>query len=463
MSDSPDIVLETAGPPSELNQSATVARLGLLGVFLFWLPMAVTWMLMATEQPFIQAMVARLPEAISNLAAFGIAVNFCFVFESPIILMVSGANALVEDRSSYLRFRNFMLILSGGLSLLWGLLLTPWPFGFLSGTLLGLEPSVAEVARLAGLCLLPVPFVVGYRRFYQGILIRHNRPGLMLTGTCIRLGTIAVAAFGLWLTGVMNGAVLGALAYSAGMCAEALAARRMTQSILETGLAVDTPRGRELSYAGILQFYLPLAATSIILVASSPLLVFFLAHSAEPIPSLAIFPLLNSLTFFFHSLIIAVQELIIARLGAGHENFRVLRRFALVLGSAITLAFLGLMFSPLAQLFFEQVIGLSPELASLAIFPGRIASFIPPITLFVTWQRAVLVSARRTRPVTLGSAMELLGILFVAFGICRYMEALNGVSGAILAIMTGKLMTAACLWRPYRRLRVEVSYQPKAY
>jgi hypothetical protein len=41
--------------------------------FLFWGPLALTWLMMAAEMPFLIAFIARMSDAKFNLAAFGIA------------------------------------------------------------------------------------------------------------------------------------------------------------------------------------------------------------------------------------------------------------------------------------------------------------------------------------------------------------------------------------------------------
>src|SRR6188474_259583 len=41
-------------------------------IFLFWLPLAASWLLMAGEQPFVNAALARLHDAERMIAAFGI-------------------------------------------------------------------------------------------------------------------------------------------------------------------------------------------------------------------------------------------------------------------------------------------------------------------------------------------------------------------------------------------------------
>ncbi len=78
-----------------------------------WMPLEAAWLLMAIEGPFIAAVIARLLNPTLNLAAFGVAFPLGMLFESPIILIMSAATALVKDRESLRRLFRFTLALNG--------------------------------------------------------------------------------------------------------------------------------------------------------------------------------------------------------------------------------------------------------------------------------------------------------------------------------------------------------------
>ena len=66
-------------------------------IFLFWLPLEVTWLMMAFEGSFLSAVIARLAEAKFNLAAFGVAFAMTLFIEAPVLMLVSASNSLVRD------------------------------------------------------------------------------------------------------------------------------------------------------------------------------------------------------------------------------------------------------------------------------------------------------------------------------------------------------------------------------
>ena len=54
--------------------------------------------MMATEGPFLVAIIARLPDPTFNLAAYGVAFALAILIEAPVIMLMSAATSLVRDR-----------------------------------------------------------------------------------------------------------------------------------------------------------------------------------------------------------------------------------------------------------------------------------------------------------------------------------------------------------------------------
>ena len=51
----------------------------LRGIFVFWLPLFATWLMISVEGPFLAAIIARLAEPKYNLAAYGVAFSFALI------------------------------------------------------------------------------------------------------------------------------------------------------------------------------------------------------------------------------------------------------------------------------------------------------------------------------------------------------------------------------------------------
>jgi Na+-driven multidrug efflux pump len=140
----------------------------------FWLPLYSTWLMMSIEGPFIAAIIARLADAKFNLAAYGVAFSLGMIFESPIIMMLSASNVLVKDRMSFLKLRRFNNALNVLITFALLLVIIPPVFFWLTRGLIGLPWHVAKLTHLGTILLIPWPAAIGYRRFYQGILIGNH-------------------------------------------------------------------------------------------------------------------------------------------------------------------------------------------------------------------------------------------------------------------------------------------------
>src|SRR5690606_27079791 len=113
----------------------------------------------------------------------------------------------------------------------------------------------------------------------------------------------AAAIVGFFLLDI-PGAWLGGFALSSAVCSEAVAARIMAASTIREIRAGawerdDLPEPR---YREIAAFYLPLALTSLIGLSVQPMLTFFMGNSVRPVESLAVFPVVHALSFFFRSM-----------------------------------------------------------------------------------------------------------------------------------------------------------------
>ena len=205
----------------------------------FWLPLALTWLMMSVEGPLLAALIARMPEAVFNLAAYGVAYAFALIAEAPVIMLLSASTSLCRGAESYRRLRKFTFLLSFGVTLLLLLLALPPVFDLVGIRLLGLRPEVAEPTRLALWFLLPWPGAIGLRRFYQGVLIADARTRRVTAGTVVRMTSTAVVGLTLTLGGLLPGAAAGSCALSCGVIAEALATRRLCRPSIKSLLQHD--------------------------------------------------------------------------------------------------------------------------------------------------------------------------------------------------------------------------------
>jgi hypothetical protein len=408
-------------------------------------------MMMSAEGPILAAIIARIADPKFNLAAYGVAFSFALIVEAPVIMMLSASTALVKDWASFIKLRNFTFMLNGLLTLSLLIILIPSIFYFITETLIGLPENVAYLTHWAMIILIPWPGAIGYRRFYQGILIRNNLTRRVAYGTVVRLLTVLTTSFSLFLWGNLPGVVVGATALSAGVLMEGIASRLMVHNILKK-LKASQPEEKEepLTYLFITKFYYPLALTPMIALGVYPIITFFMGQSRFSIESLAVFPVINSLVFIFRAFGLSYQEVAISLMGLNAEGYKPLRNFAWLLGTfaVVTLALIA--FTPLSRIWFAQVSGLSATLSQFANLPTQILVIIPGLSVLLSFQRAILVYFRKTPPITWATIIEFAGIVIMLMLLINYFNVI-GVISAALALVVGRICANIYLISPYKK------------
>jgi len=221
---------------------------------------------------------------------------------------------------------------------------------------------------------------------------------------------------------------------------ESIATRKMVSGSLKALLQREDTANGNIRLRSIARFYYPLALTSILSLGVHPFVTFFLGRSNMAIESLAVLPVVNSLVFIFRSPGLSYQEVNIALIGKDRQNYMVLRNFAIFLAVLVTVLITVMAFTPLANLWFINVSGLSNELADLAYLPLKILILLPALTVLLNYQRSLLIIKGNTAPISVATAVELTGILIVLL-VCVVFLNLVGVVAAAISYMVGRTIS----------------------
>jgi len=422
------------------------AQLTYKKIFYFWQPLAATWIMMSVEGPFLAALIARSSEPKFNLAAYGVAYSLALIIEAPIIMIMSASIALVKDSQSFFKLRNFTYAANGLITLVMLIVITPPVFYFITEGLIGLPNEVSRLTHIATIILIPWPGAIGYRRFYQGILINNNLTRRVAYGTVIRLLSMLLCATALYISDFVEGVIVGAASLSFAVIMEAVAVRFMVSRTVKKIKSENTSSEQVLTYKEINKFYYPLALTSFIGLGVQPLVTFFVGQSRMAIESLAVLPVVTSFVFVFRALGLSYQEVIIALIGEKKEKFKPLLNFATVLAVILVSVLALFAFTPLADFWFIIVSGLSEPLAEFAHLPLMIMFFFPALTVLISIQRGVLVAAKNTKPITAGTVTEFVTIIIMLMILINNMNMVGAVA-AVIAIITGRLASNIYLMR----------------
>ena len=121
-----------------------------------------------------------------------------------------------------------------------------------------------------------------------------------------------------------------------------------------------------------------------------------MGQSRMVVESLAVFPVINGLTFMFRSLGLSFQEVAVALLGPRMKHLRPLCNFAVVLALVASACLAVVAYSPLSIIWFNNVSGLSLTLTEFAISPLRLMVVLPALSVILSLQRSILLTTRRT-------------------------------------------------------------------
>ncbi len=417
-------------------------------ILTFWAPLAGTWVMMAVEGPYLAAIVARLPEPTANLAGFGVAFAFAIIIEAPVIMLMSASTALVEDRDSYLALRRFTYGLCAVFTGVQIVVLIPQVFDFLSRDLLALPEDVAQITHRGLVFLLPWTAAIGYRRFRQGLLIRHNLTRRVAYGTGLRLATMSMTALAIYWFLPLNGASIGAVALSVGVVVEAIASRVMTTDVVSAVLARERAPERKtdpiLRLSGLSRFYTPLALTSVLALGVQPLVTFFMGQSRHALESLAVLPVVHGVTFIFRAIGLSYLEVVVALLGDQRQHYRQIRNFGCALAVCAVAGLSSIAFTPVALVWLKDISGLTSELVTYALPPIQILAVFPALSVLLSVQRGTLVHARRTPPITWATLLEVTTV-GIALTVGIHVLDFVGATAAAVAILCGRIVGNAWL------------------
>jgi hypothetical protein len=229
---------------------------GLRSLWRQFLPLSLSDVVMALGDPLLTMTLARLPMAHANIAAVGVAKSLAIFFESPIIMVLHASNALASTERSRRAMARFTIIAVSVLTGLLLILLTPPVFDVVGGNVLGLHADLLKPVHRT-LCLLVFwPAVIGWRRYFQGLLIHAGLSDAVGRASLGRLAAV-VGVLGVGYRLGLPGWFVAGAALMAGLIIEALWVTAAARSVVPPARhsSPDLPQ----DIRGVWRFYWPLA------------------------------------------------------------------------------------------------------------------------------------------------------------------------------------------------------------
>ncbi len=390
---------------------------------------------MGFELPLVSAVMARLHDPVTSLAAYGgVVFPLSLMIEAPIIMMLSASTALSRDWPSYLLLRRFALWTALGLTALHVLVAFTPLFDVVVGGLMHAPPEIHAAARRGLQIMTPWTLSIAYRRLQQGVMIRFGRSRAIGVGTAVRLGANATVLGLGSLSPELPGIVVGTLAVATGVASEALYAGFAARPILKGALRHAPVVGEPLTLPAFLAFYLPLAAMPVLTFFAMPLCSAAMGRMPRTVESLATWPVLSGFVFTLRSMGFAFNEVVVSLLDRPGA-VPALRRFAGLLAVAVTSLLIVVAATPLGSVWFAHVSALPAPLVALASVGLWLAAPLPGLSAFQSLYQGAAVYSRRTRAVT-ESVVVSLSVTAAMLGI-GIGAGVTGIYAAIAAMTLG--------------------------
>lgn len=407
---------------------------------------------MGIESPTLTAFVARMAMPEINLAAWGsIIYPISLAVEGPIIMLLAASTALATDKKAYGKLFNYMIVMSLVLTTIHVLIaFTPLFYVVVSG-LLNVPEPLLEPGRIGLQIMTPWTFMIAWRRLNQGVMIKYGNSRAVAYGTVIRLVTLVSILFlGITYTD-WSGAKVGSVAVAISVSMEALFAHFTVQNILNKILPPSS-EAKPITLNSFTHFYLPLAMTPLMTLLIHPAGAAGMSRMPDTLASLASWPVVYGLIFLTRGLGFAFNEVVVSMAGRPSGKIQ-LQRFARMLALA-TMAILAVVaLTPLGEIWFSRISGLSSELTHLSSVTVMFAILMPGYQVYQSWYGGMLVHHHKTRGI---SEAVLVYVSMALFGLWlgTKLATFPGIYWTINVFVISGLCQTFFLRYRYRRIKL---------
>ena len=175
----------------------------------------------------------------------------------------------------------------------------------------------------------------------------------------------------------------------------------------------EVPSGSPLTFDRFARFYTPLAATSLLLTLTNPLLTAALARHVNPAIALAGFGVAFSLCGVLYSPLLAGQQVAATRLLGGHP-FGPVRSFWRRIGAVLSLLTLAIAVTRLGDWVLGGVVGVSGDVFTEARATLVLLAPVPLLTAVRAVHQGRLVAGHQTRPIAMATGARTAALAVVA-------------------------------------------------
>ncbi|MDM9585391.1 hypothetical protein [Nostoc sp. GT001] len=365
-------------PQQEQEGNKTASGRSLLMLLAQFIPLSLTDVAMTLGDPLQTSALSRLAFPQETLAGVGVVKGVAVFLESPIIMIFHASTALGGQAKSRRALWQFTVI--AGLALSGIFLLLTWEplYNWLLLDVFGVSSSIAARGRTAFILMFLWPFVIAWRRFFQGLLIRAHKSIAVGWASVARLTWVIVTlAVGVSLR--LDGGLLAGITMMGAILIEAVLVtwfclRLGAISILNQQVHSETKKLPQ-TFQEVTFYYLPLASTMLIVWGARAILLSLIARSFDGSLALAVWPAAWGLLLSIANGTRMIQQVVISTYE--ETSRRTLVAFVALVGLGFTVIPIFIGFTDKGLLLLGQFLGNNSSLVEAARPVVQILSFLP--------------------------------------------------------------------------------------
>ncbi len=413
----------------------------------FYLPLALTHMMMAGGTPIVNAGITRLSNPTEQLAAFAVTFSLSVLLNSFCFGIEPAAVKLIRGGSSFGRVIRFALLIGSvlaGLELI--VALSPLSELIFEG-LFGLTPSVARHSAHTLLVFSPLPILLSLRSVAKGTLTASNLTAKVGWGTLLRLTAMLIIV----LIGVLflplPGAVLGGLAFLGGILVESVYTTRFATKNLHRLPGDESGEAGE-SYRSILHFLLPIILSTAIGVSVNISTNAILSRTQDSVVAVSAFSVVRSIAWFLTSVLLSYQQFVIARSSIDERPY--VWRFSAT-GIVVISSLLGIIaYSPAGDFIMTVLLGVRGDVLLSASYGLLWIPVLPVLMGARSYLRGTAIRDNHPRDVLFSSTTSLIFGTAVGLVLCKIVS--EGILAGLAVWYTATLAEIVVIaWFRYSR------------
>ena len=413
----------------------------------FLLPLAITSIVLEFGTQALNMGMARVPQATTTLASFGVAWGLILFFTSPLgqakelgLVMGDGWAARRQVRRFVLTTGVFLTVGLGSLALT--------PFGhFAIEKSHNIDPALADSVRTILLWLMPYPLIRGTSLYHAGLLIRQRRTTLVSYAIIGGIGTSIIAVFSLlplpWIA--IQPIRLPIIGIYAGILVELGVIlwgthRTFGDERPESGTAgsIVAP-----TVGMVIRFFWPLALIMMIQEFSRPLINLYVSRQSDGPEALAVLAVVYILGRIPYAWLNDLRNLPSAFRNEAN-TLRSIRRFATGCALVSVAAMFLLFWTPLRETILRQGMGLDATLANLCRIP---LAFFPLFSMVVAirgYYHGIGLLERRTAALAPSAPLRLAAVWLTL--LLLPLLQISGATLGVIALLNGFIVETAAVW-----------------